>query len=137
MRSEESFGIIPLKQEAGVWKSLLVQHLAGHWTYPKGHKEPGESNLTAARRELLEETGLLVVEFLSLRPYLENYTFRKDGQTIDKLAWYYPATVSGDLQLQTSEIQQSRWTPLPEAASLLTHLPTQQIAAQVLTDFGS
>jgi len=29
-----------------------------HWDIPKGMRDPGESSLEAARRELLEETGL-------------------------------------------------------------------------------
>lgn len=126
--------MVPLKREEEVWKSLLIQHREGHWTYPKGHKEVGESNLTAARRELSEETGLLIVEFLSLRPYLESYTFQKEGKTIDKLAWYYPATVSGELRLQVSEVQNARWVTLEEAPSLLTYLSSKTIAAQVLAD---
>ena len=32
---------------------------AGLWSFPGGHLEPGESILEAARRELVEETGVL------------------------------------------------------------------------------
>jgi 8-oxo-dGTP pyrophosphatase MutT (NUDIX family) len=37
---------------------LLIRHAAGHWDFPKGHVEPGESVASAMRRETLEETGL-------------------------------------------------------------------------------
>ena len=33
---------------------------AGRWSVPGGRVEPGESDLTAVRREVLEETGLHV-----------------------------------------------------------------------------
>lgn len=47
---------------------VLMQHRShdvhvepGRWTPPGGHLEPGEDALTAADRELLEETGLTAV----------------------------------------------------------------------------
>jgi 8-oxo-dGTP diphosphatase len=47
---------------------VLMQHRGndayadpGTWTPPGGHLEPGEDAMTAAHRELLEETGLTAV----------------------------------------------------------------------------
>ena len=37
---------------------LLIHDQYGRWTLPKGHLEAGESEQTAAVREVLEETGL-------------------------------------------------------------------------------
>ena len=37
---------------------LLVRHRAHGWSCPGGHVEPGERLADAARRELLEETGI-------------------------------------------------------------------------------
>ncbi len=51
-----SCGTLILNQE----RHLLLCHVTGaqHWDIPKGMREPDESTLTAARRELKEETGL-------------------------------------------------------------------------------
>jgi len=38
---------------------LLKARYGGHWSPPKGHLEPGESEFAAALRETLEETGLV------------------------------------------------------------------------------
>ena len=53
-----------LGASACVWrdgKVLLAQRAkppAGIWAFPGGHVEPGESTEAAARRELMEETGM-------------------------------------------------------------------------------
>jgi len=37
---------------------LLLEHPQGHWYFPKGHVEPGETERKTAARELAEETSL-------------------------------------------------------------------------------
>ncbi len=56
-----------LAVSAGVWRQgrvLLIRRahepLAGLWTFPGGHVEPGERVAAAVLREVMEETGLSV-----------------------------------------------------------------------------
>lgn len=38
---------------------LLLQYTSGAWVFPKGHIDPGESELEAAQREVEEEAGVV------------------------------------------------------------------------------
>lgn len=50
---------------------LLLHYEAGHWDFPKGHLEEGETEEDAARREIHEEAGIKVVRF---RPGFKQHT---------------------------------------------------------------
>src|SRR5436190_7721942 len=55
---------------------LVVNQRGRSWSLPKGHIEPGEDPLAAARREIYEESGVKELELV--RP-LGSYTRRKIG----------------------------------------------------------
>lgn len=138
IRQDESYGIVPLRDAEQGLEVLVVKHAAGHWGFPKGHKEPGEKTLDTVKRELKEETGLEVTEFLTLRPYAENYEF-KDGETlVNKYVFYYPAKVKGSLTLShPQEITDAKWVPLREAAQHLTYIPSKIVALDTMRDHGT
>jgi bis(5'-nucleosidyl)-tetraphosphatase len=132
MKREYSFGIVPLKQLENVSHVLLIFHKGGrHWSFPKGRKDPGETDLETAKRELKEETGLDVDVLLSDVPYVETYNFYKFHEKVHKTVAYYPALVVGDLCLQPEEILDAKWVPLKEAVHFLTFKEAKEICLQV------
>ena len=74
-QKHESFGILPLRMQNKAWSILIVEHLKGHWSFPKGHANDGEDHKTTAERELMEETHLEVEEYLFADTLSENYKF--------------------------------------------------------------
>ena len=125
---EASFGIIPLQQVEGVWRVLLILHKGGrHWAFPKGRSNPGETPLESAKRELKEETGLNVEKLLQEEPLPERYEFRRRGEIVIKTVQYFPAIVSGEVQLQPEEIQDSKWVLLKEAVRHLTFRESKEM----------
>ncbi|WP_228840673.1 bis(5'-nucleosyl)-tetraphosphatase [Candidatus Protochlamydia phocaeensis] len=131
MVNDYSFGIIPLRYSQQQWHVLLVQHQAGHWAFPKGHADAGESPQQAAERELYEETGLKVKKYLSQEDLIERYFFKVRQQRICKLVRYFIALVEGQVVIQEAEIQASRWLPLSEASQHVTFKEGKLLCQQV------
>lgn len=128
---EYSYGIIPLQRKGKTWEVLLVQHYAGHWAFPKGHAEKGESAQETAERELREETGLTVSSYLKEEPFSEQYFFMFKGKRIFKTVQYFLAEVEGDVKIQEAEISQSQWVPLDQAADFITFPEAKKLCKKV------
>ena len=59
MKYEKSCGALCFAPGPGPTRVLMVKHVAGgHWAFPKGHVEKGETEEQTAVREVLEETGI-------------------------------------------------------------------------------
>lgn len=132
MRSETSYGIIPIQYRDQIPYLLLIQHHSGFWGFPKGHKEKDESDIDSASRELLEETGLKVVSLISSKPLSEKYKFRFKGEFIDKTVVYYLAIVDGILKIQTEEVKQAKWVPVTQAEQLATYSEGKALVREVI-----
>lgn len=132
---DEAFGIIPVFSTESDILFLLIQHQAGHWAFPKGHADPGESALETAKRELEEETGIRDYEVLEEPSFVEHYSFvqqsvpssvkhyafAKEGELIEKTVTYFVAFVnSREVVLQAEEVQNYAWSSFDEAINLIT-----------------
>lgn len=81
---------------------LLVRgRLGGKWSFPKGHKKRGESDLQCALRELWEETGVTPLSNEPMRSYklakatyffftIEEECFPRvnDSNEVDMVQWW-------------------------------------------------
>jgi bis(5'-nucleosidyl)-tetraphosphatase len=131
MKKDHSYGIIPLRMHENEWQTLLIQHQSGHWGFPKGHPEQGETPKQSAARELQEETGLTIQRFLSPEPLIESYFFMLNGQRISKTVQYFIAMVEGDVVIQELEIKNSQWASLPVAFDGISFEEGKRICFQV------
>jgi bis(5'-nucleosidyl)-tetraphosphatase len=134
MKYEESFGIIPLRKHQGAWEVFLIQHIKGHyWGFPKGHAEDNETPIESAFRELKEETNLEPVDCLRTDPFIEQYQFTIKGERISKRVLYFVAEVTGNVILQSIEIQNGVWVLFDQAMEKITHAEGKSILSQVAT----
>lgn len=131
VEADMSFGIIPLQKRKGVWMVLLVHHISGHWSFPKGHPEVGEDRKTTASRELKEETGLTVKSFFPMEPIDELYVFHHAGRRIEKTVQYFVAQVEGKEYPQLDELFGCDWFSFEAAHERLTFPNTQKILDNV------
>jgi 8-oxo-dGTP diphosphatase len=86
------------------------------WSFPKGKREPDESDERCALRELAEETGYEGVLGREL-PHCEYI----DGKGRFKTVRYWELTVSGGEFHPNDEVDELRWLTLPDAATLLSY----------------
>lgn len=97
--NDKSVGVMPIFKTGGEIKVLLVRHAKGHWGFPKGHPESGESELETAARELAEETSLHKLELVPGVRLEEVYDFEKEGKIYHKTVIYFLALVQGEPQV--------------------------------------
>ncbi len=96
----------------------------GAWSLPKGHLDPGEDALTAAVREVFEETGLRCEAVRSL-PAMK-YTYVADGRRVEKTVELWLMRVLGGeidalQEAMRIEVAEARWLPLSQAIDGITH----------------
>lgn len=110
-------GGIPVRQgESGL--EVLVVHREHYddWTFPKGKREPGETDEECAVREVEEETGLRCVLGVEL-----SSTRYNDQKGRPKVVRYWRLEVVGGALAFAHEVAGARWLAPDEAARLLTY----------------
>jgi bis(5'-nucleosidyl)-tetraphosphatase len=133
---EHSFGVIPLQVREGKLSVFTIQNYSDAWLLPKGHQEEGETPQEAAQRELFEETGLRVRQWLDFGPFLERYTFTRSNRPIHKQVDYFPALVEGTIFIQKAEIKSGQWVFLDKVEERLTFEELKVIARQVVAHYA-
>ncbi|MEX0877260.1 MAG: NUDIX domain-containing protein [Candidatus Spechtbacterales bacterium] len=133
---DKSFGIIPFTKEGDEYRFLLVHQNTGHWSFPKGHPQVGETEIETAKREFREETGLNNVELIDGIQFKVRY-FNKKMRYFNKKkrGWVFKTVklFPGFLKhpqepkLEVDEVQDYRWADFNEAINLLTYPNSKKI----------
>jgi bis(5'-nucleosidyl)-tetraphosphatase len=68
---------------------LILNYSYGHWDFPKGNIENGESELDTIKREIMEETGITDINFIDDFRQQISYRYKKKFKLVNKLVIYY------------------------------------------------
>ena len=118
---EKSCGVILFNGQ----EVLLLQHSdkkkKGHWDFPKGHVEDGETELQTALRELAEETEIIDVKLLPDFNHTISYYLMKEGKRIFKEVIFFIGLTNEKRVSISDEHQSFAWLDYDSAIKRLTY----------------
>lgn len=122
------FVIFRIDPAAPSSRLYLLLDYGQHWDYPKGHLEPGESDLAAAHRELTEETGIDQPQVIAGFAREIRYVFRsRKGKLIDKTVIFFLAqTDTAEICLSDEHVGHD-WLPFDRAMARLTYASAREL----------
>jgi len=128
---EKSAGAVVYRIENGKPVYLLLHYEGGHWDFPKGNIEKGESVEETAKREIKEETGISDIQFVPGFKTQIEYFFKREGGTVFKTVDFLIAkTGEKDVKLSFEHIG-FEWLPFKEAMERLTYKTAKDLLVKV------
>lgn len=119
MLHEKSCGAIVYRKFHGNTEILLIKHInSGHWSFPKGHVEEGESEVETAKREIMEETSIDVIIDPTFR---ETVTYSPKRDTMKVVVYFLAKAKNVDFVPQADEISEIRWVDIVHANNVLSY----------------
>ena len=125
MSYEKSCGAVVFRKYHGNIELLLIKHVVGgHWSFPKGHVEAGETEEQTALREIKEETGI-DVELITTFREVVSYSPKRD--TTKDVIYFLGKAKNFQYTPQEEEIAQIKWVEINLAHSFLTYDNDKQL----------
>ena len=106
-------------------KVLVVSQHGTSWSLPKGHIDPGENALDAARREIYEESGIRDLELIRELGTYERHKIGVDGgndrSELKAITMFLFRTKEKSLRPVDPDNPEAKWVERAKVAPLLTH----------------
>jgi 8-oxo-dGTP pyrophosphatase MutT (NUDIX family) len=130
MRSERSAGVIAFRNEPDVpgGRVFLLLDYGRYWDLPKGHLDKDEDDLTAALRELEEETGISDAQLIDgfAREMAYFFRDRRKGLIRKEVIFFLAETKRKRVKLSHEHVG-SAFLPLEEAIERLTYRNAKEV----------
>ena len=124
-------------------KVLLLRHSSissrggGHWDFPKGHIDDGESEIQAALRELEEETGIAHTNVIDGFRDTITYTFSRGHEQIGKEVVFFLATTKESKVTLSHEHIDYSWLDFDSAFLRLTYDNARQVLRNAIEFYAN
>jgi ADP-ribose pyrophosphatase YjhB (NUDIX family) len=122
MRKTHSAGGVVTNDEG---KVLVVSQHGTSWSLPKGHIDPGENALDAAKREIYEESGISDLELIRELGTYERHKIGVDGgddrSELKAITMFLFRTKEKSLRPIDPHNPEAKWVERAKVAPLLTH----------------
>ena len=100
-------------------KVLLIKNKkSNHWSFPKGHMEKGETKVMTAKREILEETNILVD---IKEKYYDTICYQPTPNINKEVTYFLAFYKDGEIIPQECEISDIGWYRYQDAINLITY----------------
>ena len=133
MKKTKSAGGVILSQKGHV---LVVSQHGTSWSLPKGHIDPGEDEITAARREIYEETGIKNVILIKELGCYSRYRIGKNGEDdqseLKTMHMFLFKTDEHELKPIDPHNPEAKWVAKEKVAELLTHRKDKEFYLSIL-----
>jgi len=116
---------------------LLVNQNDDSWSFPKGHLDTGEDGLTAAKREIYEESGISELELIKKFDNYQRYKIALGGKGEDQtelkiISLFLFKTNQTKLNPSDPTIPKAQWVTKDKVADLLTHQKDKKFFLRII-----
>ena len=127
MPIKKSAGAVIFLREREKIKYLLIKYGWGHWEFPRGGIEKGESLEETSKREIEEETGIKNVRFVPGFKEWTKFFFKLKGENVMKIATFLLAETKTEKIKLSSEHTDYDWLEYKGALRKLTFDNSKEI----------
>jgi len=130
MKREKSCGAIVFYLKENKEQVLLIKHSnSGHWSFPKGHVEAGETEVETAVREIFEETG--VKANLDTR-FREVVTYSPKKDVIKDVIYFFGTSDSYETVKQESEVSEIMWVDISKVLKCVSYRNDKELVTKAI-----
>jgi 8-oxo-dGTP pyrophosphatase MutT (NUDIX family) len=124
-------GCVVYRHDGEALRILLILDKYGHWTLPKGHLEPGESEEQAAVREVFEETAVSGV----LGPLVAQIAYdvvKNSRPRTKQVSFFLLHAADGSASPQAGEVAAVEWVAPDQALARIGYRQVREVLARAM-----
>ncbi|XP_013193503.1 bis(5'-nucleosyl)-tetraphosphatase [asymmetrical] [Amyelois transitella] len=132
MSPTRAAGLVIYRKVSQGIQFLLLQTSYGehHWTPPKGHVDPGESDWVTALRETKEEAGFSEVDLEIHKDISKTLDYNVKGKPKAVVYWLAKLKNPNQEVKLSHEHQDLKWLPLQQAQEISGYDDMKQLLAE-------